>query len=113
MSAAFGPGDRLLCVRSCNDDGCIVVGSVYTVHRLDRPFGSRPITTWECLCCGERDGPAVFLIEVPSSYGWCPCHFRPTWEDDATFRESMDVAEAMVHPPGQRPPCRIPTKEPA
>lgn len=102
MSAAFGPGDRLKCVSGCTMFGVEVTpGAIYSVMDVGRPMPSY-ITAWECSACGVVNGDGVFLKEARCDtdigrFGWCPCHFRPTWDDEQTYRESIRAIDAVQH----------------
>lgn len=117
MSAAFGPGDRLRCIRSDQNKYFpgvgIAAGELYTVARLHPVWDC-----WPCDLCGDNVTDGIVLME-PSATGdcgcsWCGCCFKPTWEDDQTSLAIYQTAEAVTRPPGQCPLPRIPaTKEPA
>lgn len=96
MSAAFGPGDRLRCIAdSDHGDAKITAGEVYTVHSVtDHPVPLRT-AVWQCMHCDIVNGPGVVLMERHSVFGWCPCLFRPTWDDDETDAMIVKVIDTV------------------
>jgi hypothetical protein len=93
MSAAFGPGDRLRCVRGADHgDATITAGEIYTARSVGCPMPPW-VTEWVCTCCSETDSDGVRLMERTSAFGWCPCHFRPTWDEETAIETTTKERE--------------------
>lgn len=93
MSAVFGPGDRVRCIKAWNGGNPLVFGRVYTVGNL------RPELTGRAVCelCRATEVVGFDLMEFRPEplAAWCPCAFAPTWDDDEVPQTVEEINELI------------------
>jgi hypothetical protein len=104
VSATFGPGDRIRCIRADSFPGlpqlAVAPPNIYTVARMRHEPPKQSLTgqpgMWFCQVCGEAGDAAIpfDLMEMPPHprWAWCHCCFAPTWDEPGD--EAQIIARA-------------------